>query len=290
MEFTVIKGTFQIVGYEPDGDSVRFKADNFNNWSEISGKAKMNKDKLVQLRIEGIDALETHYFPGVKGAARLHQPLKYALSARDFLLNSLGFQNVKFNPKNKMKVESAISGSKGYILTHEVDNSQYGRPVSFLFTSENEFPDGSTVELDEKLLEQSINYKSIVKGYSYPTFYKGLSFDLRLCMTKAVQEARKKKYGIWLADKTPGITFNNLKSITNDNVLFPKLFRRLAEHTANGGKLSDFKSFLSRKKDDGVYILSLGHHTNGLDYLIEIKGNLIGMKFNPEDLLFDGKK
>jgi len=33
MPFVVIKGTFHIEGYSPDGDSVRFKADNKEHWA-----------------------------------------------------------------------------------------------------------------------------------------------------------------------------------------------------------------------------------------------------------------
>jgi hypothetical protein len=37
MPFLVIKGTFHIVGYSPDGDSVRFRADNKEHWAKLSG-------------------------------------------------------------------------------------------------------------------------------------------------------------------------------------------------------------------------------------------------------------
>ena len=62
MSFKVIKGTFHVVGYSPDGDSIRFKADKESNWDLLKGpKVKLNSKKHAQLRIEAIDTLETHY-------------------------------------------------------------------------------------------------------------------------------------------------------------------------------------------------------------------------------------
>ena len=42
MSFTLIKGTFHVVGYSPDGDSIRFKADNEKQWDKVFGKVKRN--------------------------------------------------------------------------------------------------------------------------------------------------------------------------------------------------------------------------------------------------------
>ena len=62
MPFLVIKGTFHIVGYSPDGDSVRFRADNKEHWAKLSGRpAELNAKDHAQLRFEAIDTLETHY-------------------------------------------------------------------------------------------------------------------------------------------------------------------------------------------------------------------------------------
>ncbi len=39
MPFYLIKGTFHIEGYSPDGDSVRFRADNKEHWAKLSGRS-----------------------------------------------------------------------------------------------------------------------------------------------------------------------------------------------------------------------------------------------------------
>ena len=83
MSFTLIKGTFHAVGYSPDGDSIRFKADNSENWSKLMGiSPPLNEFNHVQIRLIGIDSLETHFH-------HCQQSVKWALSAANFLLKYL---------------------------------------------------------------------------------------------------------------------------------------------------------------------------------------------------------
>ena len=70
MNYTLIKGTFHIVGQSPDGDSIKFKANNSARWDEIVTEHRerleeniAKEDGFVQLRLQGVDALETHYSP-----------------------------------------------------------------------------------------------------------------------------------------------------------------------------------------------------------------------------------
>jgi endonuclease YncB( thermonuclease family) len=65
MGLFLIQGTFHVVGYSPDGDSIRFRASNFANWDLLGpGIREINSRQHMQLRLQGIDALETHYSPG----------------------------------------------------------------------------------------------------------------------------------------------------------------------------------------------------------------------------------
>jgi endonuclease YncB( thermonuclease family) len=288
MPFTLIKGTFHAVGLSPDGDSVKFKADNINNWKKIQGHPKLSKKKnQVQLRFEGIDAPETHFRPSIKGASNTHQPDKWAHGARDFMLDSVGIKNVVWGPKNS-KVVMADDGVKGYILTRAVDNNRYGRPVSFVFAGNPPEQDGAKIHFDAKWLKKSVNYKLVEAGYAYPTYYQTLFYDLRNEFTQAVIKARSAnpKKGLWKDDKTGGLNFTGVETIIDDYPIFPKLFRRMIEHFQGGGKLSDFEQFLKDKKD-GVLILPQAHHTDALDYLIEIKGKRVTLKVLPENLIFD---
>lgn len=81
MPFTLIKGTYHLVGYSPDGDSIRFKPTNLALMRKLSGPApKINARGHAQLRLEAIDALETHYTPA--GGGSLNQPLALAHAGR----------------------------------------------------------------------------------------------------------------------------------------------------------------------------------------------------------------
>jgi hypothetical protein len=60
MPFTLIKGTFVPAAGTPDGDSVRFLADNNGLWNTLQGRP-VNISPVngtVQLRFEAIDAIE----------------------------------------------------------------------------------------------------------------------------------------------------------------------------------------------------------------------------------------
>ena len=70
MKYLLIKGSLHVVGYSPDGDSMMFKAADPAMWDGLENEnkeiftEKLTKENgAVQLRLEGIDALETHFGP-----------------------------------------------------------------------------------------------------------------------------------------------------------------------------------------------------------------------------------
>lgn len=276
MPFHLIKGTFHVVGYSPDGDSIRFQADDHNNWNLLNGPpVGLNAREHAQLRIEAIDTLETHY----QGH---HQPLKLAHKALRFLLDELEIKKVKFDKGGK--VVSAQDGTRGYILSRAIE--RYRRPVSFVFAGDAEEEDGTEVFLRPDRLEESVNYKSALEGLAYPTYYTGLFPDLRKKITSAVAQARKGGgKGIWPKDKTTkGFTVSSLSSVTEKHVILPKLFRRIVSFIGNGGNIDGFKDFLAANPDP-VMELKNGHFTN-LDTFIEVTGEDVSLTVNPEDLVF----
>lgn len=58
MPFLTIKGVFNPKNGVPDGDSVRFLADDDSLFDRLEGRVEFKSDGEVQLRYEGIDALE----------------------------------------------------------------------------------------------------------------------------------------------------------------------------------------------------------------------------------------
>ena len=269
-------------GYSPDGDSIRFHADKKSHWKEIEiirRKVDLNKRDHAQLRIEGADTLETHY----KGK---HQPKFLADTATDFLLEHLCIDNVKWGPTH-YRVTEADDNVPGYILTRSTDI--YGRPVSFVFAGTTPKKDGNSYFLDRKWLRQSLNYKSLLHGHAYPTFYTSLFWDLRDELTKAVKFARPSK-GIWPHDKSKSIKIKNMNTITEEHPIFPKLFRRLIEYMKQDGKISEFGNYLQNNddKNDKLLVLKTAHTTH-LDNILNISGNTIKMQYIPEEIAFISK-
>lgn len=276
MPFTLIKGTFHVTGYEPDGDSIRFKADQAANWEKLDGRpVELNAKQHAQLRIEAIDTLETHY----KGH---HQPLKYAQSAMQFLLGGLGIKSVKFSADG-IRVISAADGTRGYILTRTTEGNR--RPVSFVFAGSASEADGKAMNLTVTRLKKSLNYKSVAAGLAYPTYYEGFFPDLRNAMTKAAVAARKAGKGLWPADKTnKGFKVPKLSAVTDTQVILPKLFRRIVAYLEGGGSITGFKTYLAQHRDK-VLELSAGHSTH-LDTFVEVMGTKVRLTVKPEQLVF----
>lgn len=277
MPFTLIKGTFHVTGYSPDGDSIRFKAADKKLWTRLSGPpVERNAKGHAQLRFEGIDALETHYLD-------THQPLQFALKAQEALLSALGIADVEWN-SSKTRVIKAQDGVPGYILTRAVERNR--RPVAFVYAGECCEQDGVAIQLSTSRLQESVNYKLLAKGLVYPTYYRGLFHDLRRALTKAVQAARQAKRGLWPSDCTlSGVLVEDLGSISEEQVILPKLFRRIAQYMEGGGSIAGFKEFL-REKDEGIYLISSGHYTH-FDTVVEVEGDKVRMTVAPEDILFE---
>src|SRR5262249_34121363 len=276
MGFTLIKGTFHVVGYSPDGDSIRFQADNPANWESLDGPpVELNARNHAQLRIEAIDTLETH-FDGC------HQPLKFAEAAMDFLLEELGIMQVKFNDA-RTRVVSAEDGTPGYILSRKVEHNR--RPVSFVFAGVAEEDDGASIFLKPDGLEASVNYKSVQAGLAYPTYYTGLFPDLRSKFTMATQKARADEKGLYPQDDTnTGFGVPNIEAVTATHIILPKLFRRIVSFMGAGGGIQGFKNFLASNPDP-VMELKTGHFTN-LDTFVEVTGDTVKLTVEPENLVF----
>lgn len=276
MPFHLIKGTFHVTGYAPDGDSVRFQAADRSLWGRLSGPpVDVNARGHAQLRIEAIDTLETHY----EGH---HQPLRFASGATHFLLEELGITAVEFGPTGR--VSSANDGSPGYILTRKAE--KYRRPVAFVFAGAAPEPDGSEVFLEPDRLEGSVNYRSALAGFAYPTFYTGLFADLRNKIAAAVKQARKGAgKGVWTKDRTTkGFPVTGLESVTEDAVIMPKLFRRIVGYLGDGGCIEGFKDYLAADPDP-VLELKSGHFTN-LDSFVTVKRHKVKLTVEPERLVF----
>ncbi len=274
MEYYLIKGTFHVVGYSPDGDSLVFKAQNPDNWSKIVTahrdifESKLEeKEGYVQLRLQVIDALETHYSPSplpkpkevgkaknntiVKPSmGKFRQPAKFGDMATEYLLELLGVEpnsikwrnsgwggayisQIAINKGNKTYTYKKKHADKleGYIVVNDVDRK--GRPISWVFPGKTRIRNGSrlTTSRIEALLKSSGNYKLVARGLVYPYFFYTLEAKLRTTLINAVENAQRQKMNIWSIDETAkGIRTRRFSEVTNEHLVFPYLFRRMVKH------------------------------------------------------------
>jgi hypothetical protein len=268
MPFTLIKGRFKPKAGIPDGDSVRFLADNSNLWNDLEGSpvefGTGSKTKgTVQLRFEAIDAIE-------KGAIK---PL--STEARDSM-----FAFIKYD---------AVTNEEptGYILARMTDDKTR-RPICFVFAGKTNIQDGSKVFLDKVMLRSSVNYKQMQAGFAYPLYYNTLFTSLREEFNQALLYAKQNSSGNWKEDATmSGVKIKSKNELKTIPPIWPKLWRRLEEFFRKATSLDDFKIFLE-KKNERIDILSIMEE-QGLQDLIEVKGDTVRMTEPPENLRVVGK-
>ena len=285
MPLTLIEGQFRILNAAPDGDSIRFYPNSDNAWRRIGSRVRTNRSGGAQLRLDGIDALETHYQPQRSHLPPQHQPLPPSRAAAAELLRFLGFEDVT-RGDNETVTSARPAQVPGFILTRFADT--YGRAVAFAFLGSHPARDGSDVFLDSALLRQSANYHLLSQGLVYPTFYSMLYPDIRREMAEAAQTSRGERLGVWAADATTsGFDVTAFEDLTERLVILPKLFRRLLDYLALGDgdiSMDGFRTYVEQR-DDRLVILPTGHVT-GFDFVIAVDGQRVRLTEQPENLVF----
>ena len=283
---TLIKGTFQLVGASPDGDSVRFYPDDPEATRKAGLKVRLNSRGGMQLRLDAIDALETHYRP--PHGAQLHQPAELAAAASDRLVALLGFTKV-VRGDNGTVTSATPEKVSGHILTRFAD--KYGRAVAFAFPGQRpgRSVDGSQVHLDVKALKNSANFQLTSEGLVYPTFYSLLYPDLRQALADTAVSARGSGSGVWAKDVTSsGFKLASRKQLGEELVILPKLFRRLADFLTldetGGASLTGFAHFLDLR-DDRLFTVPDGHATE-LATLVDVRRQTVHLTVEPERIVF----
>jgi endonuclease YncB( thermonuclease family) len=281
MPLTLIKGSYQIIGASPDGDSVRFYPTDSAAFKKAGIKVRVNARGGAQLRLDGIDALETHY-------EQVRQPVELGDAASAALVRHLGFRDVARDDRGTVTASTPAKVS-GHIMTRFAD--KYGRAVAFAFAGQRSgrSPDGGAVRLDVRGMKASANFLLLRDGLAYPTFYSLLYPDLREAMAEAAVKAREAGKGIWAEDvTTSGFRLSSRKQLQQQVVLLPKLFRRLVDYLAldetGGVSLAGFSHFLDTR-NDRLFTTPDGHATE-LETLVEVKRQSLRLTVDPERIVF----
>ena len=257
MSYTLLRGSFVIryadlprQGPEPDGDTVKFRPDSpalVETLPRRSGRPPDVNRRGVSVRLEAIDALETHF-------GDTHQELAGANAARDELLRRLGFTGVRFLADLPNKVESADQDEvRGHVLSNGVDAN--GRLIGFVYAGEHPGPDGAAIFVDEDLVDRSVNAALLDAGLAYPAFYATLPATLRQHLSATSERARAAQpgRGLWprsVADPDGAATVADLAA-AEQLVIWPKLFRRMVPYLAAGH--ADFDGFDAWLRADPVH-------------------------------------
>ena len=238
--YKVIAGTFHVKGYQPDGDSIRFQANDPASWDFFKWKTEADKkEKRKQLRVESIDALETHY-------EGYHQPRPFALAALESLLELLGIKSVTYS-LSLTQIVDADDGKPGFIASASTD--RFGRPVSYLFPKSTKLTDGAKMDSASLRIEDSINFELAREGLVYPTFYKSTDRAFAEKIRGVVARARKTKRGIWSIDRTSDFTIWDIRTLQEDILILPKLFRRLVGFFENYSDFGKLGEYMAKQKD-----------------------------------------
>lgn len=292
MPYTLITGQFHIhypdiprQGPEPDGDTLKFEPDN-RALVDALGQAvgvtpDFNGRGMINLRFEGIDALELHF-------SEMHQHQGWSEAARDAVLRMAGFRQVRFYADLPHKVQSVQNHPRpGYILTRTLDT--YGRIICFVFAGPANDPDGTSVWLEGPQLNRSMNARLMAAGLVYPAFYTSLPAELRDHLAARAVRAWNQGQGLWPDDTANKIWLQQIPNLATLEplALWPKLFRRLSKYFAAGNNgLAGFDAWLRAdptNRDDRI-LLSNGDIVN-MHNVVETQGNYIRMTEWPEDIV-----
>ncbi|MFH7598130.1 nuclease [Streptomyces racemochromogenes] len=306
MPMLLITGTFRAKGLKPDGDTVSFTPDHVDDWKLVPGVRPVvpKWDGSASIRLEGIDALETHYGDKDSPLGIQHQPLGLAHEAADALLGLIGFTDFhrpvippgqEHRPEDEKITSTIPEVTHGYILTRGAD--VFGRCVALVGTDFQPAPNGYRVEVDEQMLRNTANYKLMEAGLVYPTYYSEFPELLRASLTAAAPAAatHDPKKGVWARDATTapsGVKIADLSSLTDDAtgaVILPKLFRRLKDYldlNPSNASLACFRAYLAGASDDQYYLQGKPKVYRGMHHIVEVDGDTVRMTHGPEEIVF----
>jgi len=280
--YTLIKGSFAILNTEPDGDTIRFQPDDPRIVETLGPEGQRpafsQQGTQVNVRFEGVDALETHF-------SGTHQQLRLGEAAGARMLALAGFTSV--SRSGKRVTEANPASLRGHVLANTLDS--FGRVIGFVFASEHPDADGSAIFLDLPTLGRSVNAALLAEGLVYPAFYTTLPVDLRDNLKAQTMLVRERAIGLWPED-APSVeraaAVPDLRA-AEELVMWPKLFRRLVSYFRSGSiGLAGFDAWLRedpRNRDD--YLQLPDGELGNMHDLVEITGDVMRLRYRPEDLV-----
>jgi hypothetical protein len=166
-----------------------------------------------------------------------------------------------------------------------------GRMIGVVYAGNPSLADGSSVFLDEPLLDLSVNTTLLATGHAYPAFYATLPGTLRTHLAGVSRTARDSQppRELWArstADPNGAATVIDLAAL-EQLVIWPKLFRRIVPYLAAG--FVDFDGFDGWLRADLLTATTsclLDRLERGnLHDIVHAAGDTIQMTVWPEDFI-----
>jgi endonuclease YncB( thermonuclease family) len=289
--YTIIHGQFRIhredqplQGPQPDGDTIRFEPDDVQllyALPRFSGRAPDIRSGGINVRYEGVDALETHF----QGS---HQNAEWGRAARDRNLALLGYTNVEFFSDHPNIVSSVdVDPLRGYVIANGIESN--GRLLGLVYAGTPTANDGERIFVDEAMLDRSINAKLAQEGLVYVEPYDTMPIALVNRLRAIMRTARSAGAGFLGAEDVSVAASAAIPSLdaAQGLVMWPKLFRRLVSYFQEGVTgLSGFDAWIREdpvRRDDTLRLPD-GEKANMHD-TYEIVSDRMSLTYNPEELL-----
>ena len=218
MPFVLIRGAYFPAIGEPDGDSVRFAADDISLWDRLDGR-----------RRPGVPMIRCNFVSRVSMPSRKWR-----------------FSHWRQRPGIACSISSGLPRERSRpVATSCREPPSHGRPIVFAFAGDPPEADGTDVFLDAARLRESVNFKQMQAGFAYPLYYNTLFRQLRETLNEAVDEACANQRGNWPTDATQiGVTVSQRSQLASIPPIWPKLWRRLEEFLRSRTGLAGFLIFI----------------------------------------------
>jgi hypothetical protein len=209
--FYCISGEIVVTGYAPDGEALRFVADDLRALARLvhGERVRVDVDGSVLLRVAGVEA-------SASGGRRL---------ARDGLLRWLGFTRLAYTTEGRHCVVSEPASVPVIVLAAAADAR--GRPLAYVFRKRHvqiEVAKLDAEAIDETLLARSANWFQLRRGAACFRKHASMPAAHRAVLRSAVDLARNDRRGLWAepAPRALAIRAVFFHGVTHDVVLVGK--------------------------------------------------------------------
>ncbi len=174
----------------------------------------------------------------------------------------------------------------GYVLADGVESN--GRVVALLYPGKAPGADGTTVRVSAAQMRGSVNLALLAKGLAYASHYQSQPQELILASRAVAAQARAQGRGVFGAEDVGLKRAAAIKSLDalQKLVMFPKLFRCLAEYTLEtGGSLSAFDAWVRDDLHRDDPLILPGGEVGNLHDVYQVRARRIRLCVQPEDVV-----